>query len=377
MVENNSTQLLEGPAAQVHREHGAKFAAFGGWNMPVSYAGTVAEHHAVRSSVGLFDVSHLGKAYVQGDGALDFINTIFTNDLQKITPGKAQYTLCTNESGGVIDDLIVYYESPESLFLVPNAANTADVVALLQEKARQAGIDLVIENKHRDYAIYALQGPQSAQVLSDLGLNPEFDYMAYRDETLQTATGECTVRVCRTGYTGERGYEIIPAWEDAVEVLRTLIAAIEPYEGKLAGLGARDTLRTEMGYALHGHELSVDITPVQAAVGWAVGWKKSDFLGKQQLEREKEQGPHRLLRALVMQERGIPRADYEVRDSQDTVIGQVTSGTFSPTLQKGIALALVSTENSLQEGDEVFINIRGKNVPAQVTSLPFVPSHVR
>lgn len=250
-------ELIHGPLEDRHRELGASFAEFGGWLMPVSYAGTVSEHNATRTAVGLFDVSHLGKALVRGPGAAQFVNSALTNDLGRIGPGKAQYTLCCTESGGVIDDLIAYYVSDDEIFLVPNAANTAAVVGALQAAAPGG---LSITNLHRSYAVLAVQGPCSTDVLTALGLPTEMDYMGYADASYSGVP----VRVCRTGYTGEHGYELLPPWESAGVVFDALLAAVSAAGGEPAGLGARDTLRTEMGYPLHGHELSLDISPLPA-----------------------------------------------------------------------------------------------------------------
>ena len=283
------SELQHGPLEERHRELGASFAEFGGWLMPVSYAGTVAEHNATRNAVGLFDVSHLGKATVAGPGAAAFINATLTNDLNRIGPGKAQYTLCCNESGGVIDDLIAYYVADDEIFLVPNAANTAAVVAALKEVA-PAGV--TITDEHRSRAVLAVQGPRSTEVLAGLGLPTEMDYMAFADASYAGVP----VRVCRSGYTGEHGYELLPEWDSAQVVFDALVAAVAQAGGELAGLGARDTLRTEMGYPLHGHELSTDISPLQARCGWAIGWKKEAFFGREALQAEKAAGPARLLR---------------------------------------------------------------------------------
>ena len=221
--------------------------------MPVSYAGTVTEHIATRRAVGLFDVSHLGKASVRGPRAAAFVNSALSNDLRRIHPGKAQYTLCCNESGGVVDDLIVYYVSDEEMFLVPNAANTAAVVEALRAAAPP---EISVANEHRSYAVLAVQGPRSADVLTRLGLPTDMDYMGYADAEFDGVA----VRVCRTGYTGEHGYELLPPWESASVVFDALLGVVVELGGHPAGLGARDTLRTEMGYPLHGHELSLDIS---------------------------------------------------------------------------------------------------------------------
>src|SRR6202047_1034899 len=238
-----SDDLLHGLLGGRHREVGGSFAEFGGWLMPVSYAGTVSEHTATRTTVGLFDVSHLGKALVRGPGAAEFVNSALTNDLRRIGPGKAQYTLCCNESGGVIDDLIAYYVSDDEGFLVPNAANTAAVVDALKSAALQG---ISVTNQHRSFSVLAVQGPRSADVLARLGLPTEMDYMGYVDATL----GGVPVRVCRTGYTGEHGYELLPSWDNAQVVFDPLVDVVDAFGGELGGLGARDTLRTEVGYPL-------------------------------------------------------------------------------------------------------------------------------
>jgi len=361
--------LQHGPLEGRHRELGASFAEFGGWLMPVSYAGTVSEHTATRDAVGLFDVSHLGKALVRGPGAADFVNSALTNDLNRIKPGKAQYTLCCNESGGVIDDLIAYYVGPDEIFLVPNAANTAAVVAALQKAAPDG---LTITDEHRSYAVLAVQGPRATDVVSELGLPTDMDYMGYADAEF----AEVPVRVCRSGYTGEQGYELLPRWESAGVVFDALVAAVTKAGGQPAGLGARDTLRTEMGYPLHGHELSADISPLQARCGWAIGWKKGAFFGRDALLAEKEAGPRRLLRGLRAVGRGVLRPELTVLDG-DTKVGVTTSGTFSPTLKIGIALALIDTDAGVEDGQHVNVDVRGRAIECEVVRPPFVEPKTR
>lgn len=363
------SELQHGPLEDRHRALGASFAEFGGWLMPVSYAGTVAEHNATRDTVGLFDVSHLGKATVRGPGAAAFINATLTNDLARIAPGQAQYTLCCNESGGVIDDLIAYYVADDEIFLVPNAANTADVVAALREVA-PAGVR--ITDEHRSRAVLAVQGPRSTEVLAGLGLPTEMDYMAFADADYAGVP----VRVCRSGYTGEHGYELLPAWDSAPVVFDALVAAVGQIGGELAGLGARDTLRTEMGYALHGHELSPEISPLQARCGWAIGWKKDSFFGRDALLAEKAAGPTRLLRGLRATGRGVLRAELAVLDG-DRRVGVTTSGTFSPTLKAGIALALIDTDAGIEDGARLTVDVRGRAVECEVVTPPFVTAKTR
>ena len=345
-------------------------ADFGGWLMPIEYpgAGVLAEHTAVRERVGLFDVSHLGKASVVGDGALEYLNAMFSNDLNRIVDSKAQYTLLCNPDGGVVDDLIAYRNSDSDFFLIPNASNTTDVVRVLNENAPSG---ITVTNLHEKFAVLALQGPQAVEVIRSLGINPTMDYMAFAHVSI----AGCDVILCRTGYTGEHGYELVPHWNDASVVWDALVEAMKPFDGSICGLGARDTLRTEMGYPLHGHELSLEISPVQASAGWAIGWKKDSFRGSDVLQSQREAGTVRTLKALKSNDRGIPRAGMSVKGADGKEIGVVTSGTFSPTLKVGIALALLDPEYAV--GDAVIIDVRGRESSATINSLPFVPSHVR
>ena len=355
-----------------HVALGAKLAEFSGWEMPIEYGagGVLREHAAVREAVGLFDVSHLGKATVRGPDARAFVNACLSNDLGRIQPGKAQYTLCCDDSGGVVDDLIAYLVGDDEVFLVPNAANTAEVVRRLAAAAPEG---ITAADQHRDFGVLAVQGPRSADVLARLGLPADQPYMAYVDASF----GGRLVRICRTGYTGEHGYELIPSWADAPGLWDALLEVVGSLGGLPVGLGARDTLRTEMGYPLHGQDLSLSISPVQARVGWAVGWGKDEFWGRQALLAEKTAGPARTLWGLEALDRGIPRPHMAVLSPDGAQAGEVTSGTFSPTLKKGIGLALVAADSGIAAGDEVTVDVRGRSVSARVVRPPFVPSHVR
>lgn len=357
--------LLHSPLHDRHVALGAKLAEFGGWDMPLEYAGggVLAEHKAVREGVGLFDVSHLGKAVVRGTGAAEFVNTCFTNDLTRIQPGQAQYTLCCDEDGGTVDDLIAYLRSDFEVFLIPNAANTPAVVSRLRAAAPE-GIE--VADQHRDYAILAIQGPSSDEVLTALGLPVDHAYMSFADAKIAGHD----ITVCRTGYTGERGYELVVPSASATQVWDEVLAAGEAFGIRVCGLGARDTLRTEMGYPLHGHELSAEISPVMARAGWAVGWKKPTFWGKDALEEQRAAKTVRTLRGLVAQGRGIPRPGMTVLDAEGTELGEVTSGTFSPSLRQGIALALV--EPAVEDGATVIVDVRGRTELFTVTKPPFV-----
>jgi aminomethyltransferase len=367
------SELLRSPLHDRHVAAGARFGEFGGWEMPLAYpggggaGGTVAEHQSVRGAVGVFDVSHLGKLSVTGTSTRQFLNTVLTNDLFRIEPGFAQYTLCCTESGGVVDDLIAYVNSDDDVFLVPNAANTAGLGELLGDAAPAA---ISVRDQHRDYAVIAVQGPQSPRVMAELGLPSEHAYMSHE---LARWNGEPVI-VCRSGYTGERGYELLPRWDAAGELWDAVVAA-----GALpCGLGARDTLRTEMGYPLHGQDLTAEISPVAARLGWAVGWSKPAFWGRDALVAERA-APPRLLWGLRMSS-GIARPGMPVSSPDDSVTsgtvisGSVTSGTFSPTLGAGIALAILS---GADEGAEVSVDVRGRGVSAVVVRPPFVEASPR
>ena len=355
------------PEVALHSKHlalGAKMGPFGGWDMPIEYtAGTVAEHNAVRNAVGIFDVSHMGKVRILGEGAYEFANSVFANDLDRIQPGQAQYSMLCNPTGGIIDDLIVYLVGKTEVRFIPNAGNASTVVAELEKILPTS---LTIENNHLKQGILAVQGPKSADLIRALGLPADHDYMAFVDATWQGHN----LTVCRTGYTGEHGYEIVIG-NDGLAALWDELLNLGAQFGILpCGLGARDTLRTEMGYPLHGQDISPEITPLEAKIGWAVGWKKEKFAGRDALVKQKEAGAKRTTVGLLANDRGIPRGHMDVKDAAGNVIGQTTSGTFSPTLQKGIALALVTP--GVNEGDVLSVDVRGRALAVTVTKPPFV-----
>jgi aminomethyltransferase len=322
--------------------------------MPLSYpAGTLAEHRACRESAVAFDVSHLGTVRVQGPEALASLQASLTNDLQKIGPGRAQYTHLLGDDGSVLDDIIVWWVDDETFDVMPNASNTDRVIAALG-----AGATDVTATR----AVIALQGPAARRLLHTIW--PEAAAVGrFRVETLERNGVEC--RVAGTGYTGEDGVEIAVPAAEAPALWDDLIAAgFQP-----AGLGARDTLRLEAALPLHGHELGPDITPLQAGLGWVVAWDKGDFPGRDALVAERDAGLRRRLRALVVEGRRPPRADQPVL-IDGAAVGVVTSGNFSPTLEQGIALAFLPPE--VEIGDAVAIDVRGTQVPAVVVKPPFV-----
>jgi aminomethyltransferase len=363
-----TTPLRHSPLHDRHKALGAKFSRFGGWEMPVEYAGggVLKEHAAVREAVGVFDVTHLGKVSVRGPGAVAFLNRCLTNDLDKIGAGQAQYTMaCDAATGGVIDDLIAYRFADDHVFLVPNAANTA---GLLDRLLAAAPRDIAIAGQHEDFVVLAVQGPDSPATVAGLGLPHDHDYMRFEVANRDGAM----IVVCRTGYTGERGYELIAPNAAAPALWDALIAAgVRP-----CGLGARDTLRTEMGYALHGQDLSPHITPVMARAGWAVGWKKPEFWGREALLQEKDSGPRSTAWGLEALDRAIPRPGMLVL-RQGVPAGQITSGTFSPTRRLGIALALLQEDYGWHPGDEIEVDVRGRRAPVKVVKPPFVPNRTR
>jgi aminomethyltransferase len=352
-----------------HVALGAKLAEFGGWEMPLEYAGVVKEHTAVREGVGVFDVSHLGKVVVAGPGAADYVNACLTNDLRRIAPGKAQYTLCCDPAtGGIVDDLIAYLHSDDRVFLVPNAANAAEVARMLGADAPEG---LTVDDQHESHSILAVQGPRSDEVLEAIGFPAGHEYMSFAEAEFEGTP----VVVCRTGYTGERGYELVVPDEVVGGLWDALFSAGGPFGITPCGLGARDTLRTEMGYPLHGQDITREVTPNEARLGWAVGWKKEEFWGRSTLVTERETGPKRLLRGIVANGRGIPRPGMRVLLASDVPVGQVTSGTYSPTLRKGVGLALVASQ--VTDGAEVSVDVRGRREIFTVTKPPFVTPGVR
>ena len=363
----DAANLDRSPLHGEHEAAGAKMAEFGGWLMPVEYAsaGVLAEHAAVRGGVGIFDVSHLGKLGITGAGTVDYLNRQLSNDLTRIAPGKAQYHVLCNEQGGVVDDLIAYLVSPTEVLLIPNAANTTAVAALLADAAPEG---IQVSNLHHELAIIAVQGPRSNELLDGLGVPTQMGYMGF-ERLDDKAT------VCRTGYTGELGCELVMPNDQAVGWWQRLLDAGSRLGVQACGLGARDTLRTEMGYALHGHELSAQIDPVTAGISWAVGWAKPQFAGRAALLAIREAGPARRSRGIKSLGRGIPRPGMEVVDSDGNVIGEVTSGTFSPTLRIGVGLALVDADHGF--GSRVGVRVRRRVEEFELVKPPFVESRVR
>ena len=349
------TSLLE-----EHRKHGARLIDFAGWDMPLQYEGVVGEHNAVRTDVGVFDVSHLGKLLMTGPDAIDTLQNAVTADVAAIAPGTAKYGLCLTDDGGCIDDVFVYRLADDEVLVVPNAANV-DAVA---DAIRSSGPCDVVDAWDR-WAILAIQGPRSFEVVEALWPGAGTSEMKlYSWKTLDVFGAEGMI--ARTGYTGEPGFELYAPVETAPAAFRALVeAGVAP-----VGLGARDTLRLEMGYALYGHELTLDINPLEAGLGWAVNWD-APFRGRDALAKVKEEGPARRLFGIRCTDRGVPRQHYNVA-LEGEVIAEVTSGNFSPTLQTGIALALGPSEKRPPEGAKVAIDARGRSISGDIVKPPFV-----
>lgn len=351
------------PLNDDHLKLGAKLTDFGGWMMPLVYRdGTIAEHKAVRSALGLFDVTHLGKITVEGPGAEAALDAALPGKIAKLKPGRAGYNLVLTEEGGVVDDIFVYRKS-DGFLVVPNASNMDAVLSFLQ---KASGPDVVVTDARLRWAILAVTGPRAREFIVPRMQGSE-ELKMHDFANLQL--NGIDVMVARTGYTGEVTYELLPEWDDAPAVWSYLLEAAEPYGAAPAGLGARDTLRLEMGYPLHGHELSTEINPVEAGLGWVIDWDKQ-FFGKDALLKVKEQGPTRKLVGLLGSEGRIPRMGHPVLSGPEPV-GEVTSGNFSPTLGVPIALAFVGPEHAAP-GTGLSIDIRGKQLPVTVVTPPFI-----
>lgn len=357
--------LTRTPLEDEHVALGAKMGEFAGWSMPIEYAGTLTEHRAVREAVGMFDLTHLGKVDVEGAGALAWLQRCLTNDLAKLPVGGEQYNLVLNEQGGIIDDLIAYRVTEDRWLVVPNAANTPAVLAVLQEDAAQ---DVVVTHRP-DLTTIAVQGPLWLELVKPLF--PMAEALSYMECT-EGAYRDVRMTVARSGYTGEGGCELFAPEGIAPALWRELIERGAPLGLEPCGLAARDTLRLEMGYALHGNDISQERTPLEAGLSWAVNFEK-EFTGHEALLKQKEAGIPSRLWGLRMTGKLIPRAHYAVYRGDERV-GETTSGTFSPTLRIGIAMAYLSPREAFTAGDTVEIDVRGKRGEAEVVRPPFVDS---
>ena len=350
----------------IHQHYGAKMIPFAGYLMPVRYSSDKDEHLAVRNNAGIFDVSHMGEFLVRGPEALTLIQKVSSNDASKLTPGKAQYSCLPNEHGGIVDDLIVYMLDKNEYMLVVNAANIEKDWKWINDN-NNVGAEL--ENISEKVCLFAIQGPKATEVLQQLTSVALSAIKFYHFEKGGFA-GKDDVIISATGYTGAGGFELYVANKDAKDVFRSIMEAGAKIGIKPIGLGARDTLRMEMGYCLYGNDIDDSTSPIEAGLGWVTKFNK-DFLGKEILERQKQEGVARKLIGFKMVDKGIPRQGYSILDGNGNEIGRVTSGTMSPSMNTGIGLGYVKTEYS-NPGSSIFIQIRSKVAEAKINKLPLL-----
>jgi len=350
-----------------HIEMGAKMVPFAGYNMPVQYSGLKNEHHAVREAAGMFDVSHMGEFFVEGPDALPFLQKVTSNDVSKLLPGKIQYSCMPNEEGGIVDDLLVYCFSNEHFLLVVNASNMEkDWNHLMQYTA---GFDVTMRNDSDAYSLLAVQGPKATEILQTL-TGVDLAEIKYYHFVIGEMAGIADVIISATGYTGAGGFELYVFNQDAKKLWDAVMAAGEPHGLLPAGLGARDTLRLEMGMCLYGNDIDDTTSPLEAGLGWITKFTK-DFVSSAKFAAQKKAGVSQKLVGFEMIDRGIPRHGYEIADLAGNVIGRVTSGTNSPTTGKNIGMGYVPVALA-KEGSEFAVVIREKLIKAQVVKLPFV-----
>lgn len=368
--ENLLSELKRTPIFSEYGKYGAKTIDFGGWDLPVQFSGIKQEHHAVRNEAGLFDVSHMGEITVKGPKSRDFLQYLVTNDINKLSPNKAQYTIMCYEDGGTVDDLIIYMLGEDDYLLVVNAANTEkDYEWILKNNTYRAD-EVKIENVSSEYAQLALQGPKSEEILQELTETNLKDIKFFGfQENVRIGELSKTALVSRTGYTGEDGFEIYIHHSEGAALWNLLLEAGKGNGLEPIGLGARDTLRFEAKLALYGQELSKDISPIEAGLKFAVKLDKGAFIGKGALEKQVEAGSSRKLVGIEMIDKGIPRHGYTVlKDGNE--IGFVTTGTQSPTLNTNIGLALIDSASSAI-GTELEIVVRKRQLKAKVVPTPF------
>ncbi len=355
------------PLFEVHQNNNAKLVPFAGWEMPLSYTGVTGEHSTVRHDAGLFDVSHMGRFVLSGEGAETFLDNMIPGPLNKLQRGGALYSMLLNESGGIIDDIYLYKKGPDHFLIIVNASNRLKDFKWLNQHLPDTGVSLV--DVTEETALMALQGPRSWDILQQIMpfSKTEIGLRKFVEVELVSARG-VKVLIARTGYTGEKGYEIVIPAKDAVSVWTAIMKAGADKGIKPIGLGARDTLRLEMGYPLYGQEMDDKTTPIEASLSRFVDFEKS-FIGKRRLLEQREKGISRKLLGFELLERGIPRANHVIYSDQKEV-GIVTSGNYSPSLKKGIGMGYVDLAFS-EPGSELLVDIRGKASPVIVVELPF------
>jgi len=353
------------PLNDVHVALGAKMVPFAGFNMPVQYEGVNIEHETVRNNVGVFDVSHMGLFKISGDKALDLVQRVTSNDASVLVPGKAQYSYLPNDKGGIVDDIITYKVNDNEYLMVVNASNIDKDFEWISSNN---SMNAAFENLSDQYSLLAIQGPKANEAMQSL-TNVDLANLKFYTFEVGTFAGKENVIVSATGYTGSGGIEIYAKNEDVVHIWNEVLKAGEQFGIKPIGLAARDTLRLEMGYCLYGNEINDTTSPIAAGLGWVTKFTK-DFVNSENIKADKENGVSTKLIGFEMIDRGIPRHDYEIVDAEGNVIGHVTSGTQSPSLNKGVGMGYVNKEFA-KEGSEIFIRIRKNDIKAQVVKTPF------
>jgi len=351
----------------VHQKLGAKIVEFAGYEMPVQYSSIIAEHKTVRNSAGVFDVSHMGEVFISGNSALDFVQYVTVNDASKLNPGRVQYSAMCYPDGGIVDDLLVYRIDEHNFMLVINASNIDKDFRWMNESNK---FDVTLENKSDEYSLIALQGPQSKSVLKKL-TDTDLDNLEYYHFKMANVAGTDMI-LSRTGYTGELGYELYFTGDEktAENIWYKVFDAGKEFDIQPAGLAARDSLRLEMGFCLYGNDIDKTTNPLEAGLGWITKLSKTEFIGKEKLMEIKSRGSDRKLCGFISEEKVFPRPGYDIRSNGKTV-GKLTSGTVSPVLNKPIALGYIEKEYAA-EGNEISVDVRGKEVPAVVVKLPFI-----
>ena len=364
----NAENLKKTPLYESHLELKARMVPFAGYHMPVQYTGVVDEHKQVRSHVGLFDVSHMGELSVTGRGALEFLEKLTLNQVSKMAIGQAQYNAFCTEKGTLIDDIILYKRGFDSFFICVNASNVEKDFLWLAQHCPNQGV--LIENLSSDYAQIAVQGPQSRNLISQI-VDIKMEQLPYYHFAEGKTLGVPSL-IARTGYTGELGYELYVPSHAALKIWNGLLDAGQSFGVKPCGLGARDTLRLEVGYLLYGNDMDDTISALQCGLGWITQFEKETFIGKEALVKEKEMGINKKLVGLEMQDRAIARHGYSIFETPESTqaIGVVTSGSPSPSLSKNIGMGYVPTAFS-KLGTKVFVDIRGEKKPAQIVKKPF------
>ena len=365
--EKSRTEVKTTKFINVHKKLGAKLVDFAGYQMPVQYSSIIDEHKTVRNSVGVFDVSHMGEIFVKGEKALDFVQYITTNDASKLTVGRVQYSAMCYEDGGIVDDLLVYKIADDEFMLVVNASNKDKDFEWIKKNNK---LDVELNDESDEYSLLAVQGPESKKVVQKI-TDTSIENLEYY-HFLKTKVAGVEMILSRTGYTGELGYELYFKGDEttAESVWDAVFKAGEEFGIKPAGLGARDSLRLEMGFCLYGNDIDQTTNPLEAGLGWITKLKKGDFIGSEVLKKVKEEGIKRKLVAMTTDEKAFPRHGYEIA-ADGKKIGYVTSGTVSPILNKPIALGYVEKEYA-EEGKTVNIIIRDKEIPVTIVKLPFV-----